>query len=138
MSPILQIPPELLQGILRLQILAAPVKDSRKTVRAVALVHRSWTPSARYLAFTSYCFIPKTDTEARATIELIKERLGEGSQRCGPCRSLYINASRIKSVDSVPYRIAELYKSMSQTLWSLEIRGPLRFSFISGPTRTIR
>lgn len=121
---ILLLPPELLEIILQLHIVAASPHERRKILQTAALVHRSWTPSVRYLAFTAFSFNPKNTAEAYAMLKLLKDR-----QR-GPCRSLYMNTTRMKNTGLPAFgrpQFAELYEVVAPTLWKLEVHSSLGY-----------
>ncbi|KAG8912177.1 hypothetical protein FRC00_005104, partial [Tulasnella sp. 408] len=130
---ILQLPPEILEEIIRVHLALTPGNHYLNAIKTLSLVHRSWLPRARYLAYVKVAFIPRSVDHATRMLEHLKLHLPpvptqsddfvltEQIQRAS-CRTLFIGIIKSETLDTDEIGF-QLFQLVGHSLRTLELRG---------------
>ncbi|KAG8901109.1 hypothetical protein FRC01_009923 [Tulasnella sp. 417] len=131
---ILNLPSDILEEIIRSHLALTPGNFYLHAIKTLALVHRSWLPTTRYLAYVKVAFIPKSIDHATRMLEHLKTRLPpppaahsdefvstEQTQRAS-CRTLFIKIVKVETIN-IDTAGLELFQLVGHSLQTLELRG---------------
>ncbi|KAG9046027.1 hypothetical protein FS837_005214 [Tulasnella sp. UAMH 9824] len=116
-SYILQLPPEILEEIIRVHLALAPGNYYLNAIKTLSLVHRSWLPSTRYLAYVKHLKTHLPPPPAHSG-----DFVPTGQSRRASCRTLFIGIIKSETLDT--YTIGfQLFQLVGHSLRTLELRG---------------
>ncbi|KAG8904723.1 hypothetical protein FRC01_008627, partial [Tulasnella sp. 417] len=130
---ILKLPSDVLEEIIRTHLALTPGNYYLNAIKTLSLVHRSWLPTTRYLAYVKVAFIPKSIPHAARMLGCLKMRLPsapvhsedfvptEQTQRAS-CRTLFIAIIGDEAYDAHKIGL-ELLQLVGHSLRTLELRG---------------
>ncbi|KIO31738.1 hypothetical protein M407DRAFT_217793 [Tulasnella calospora MUT 4182] len=119
--------------IIRTHLALTPGNYYLNAIKTLSLVHRSWLPTTRYLAYVKVAFIPKSMDHASRMLEHLKTHLPpapvhsddfvptQQSQRAS-CRTLFIGIIKVETYHAHAIGL-ELFQLMGHSLRTLELRG---------------
>ncbi|KAG9046026.1 hypothetical protein FS837_005213 [Tulasnella sp. UAMH 9824] len=131
---ILKLPSDILEEVIRVHLALTPGNYYLNAIKTLSLVHRSWLPTTRYLAYVKVAFIPKSINHAAQMLEHLKTNLPpaprahsdefvptQQSQRAS-CRTLFIRVIGDEAHNAHAVGL-ELFRLVGHSLRTLELRG---------------
>ncbi|KAG8912178.1 hypothetical protein FRC00_005105 [Tulasnella sp. 408] len=131
---ILKLPSDILEEIIRVHLALTPGNYYLGAIKTLSLVHPSWLPTTRYLAYVKVAFIPRSINHAARMLEHLKTHLPlapaarsddfvptEQSQRAS-CRTLFIKIIGDEAYNAHAIGL-ELFQLVGHSLRTLELRG---------------
>ncbi|KAG8972101.1 hypothetical protein FRC05_010393 [Tulasnella sp. 425] len=144
---ILNLPHDILEEIIRTHLALTSGNHYLNAIQILSLVHRSWLPTTRYLAYVKLAFIPRNVGHATRMLKHLKTYLPpapaahsddfiptEQIQRAS-CRTLFIGITPEETVEGRTV-VFELFQLVGHSLRTLELRG--RSGSFWKPTEALR
>ncbi|KAG8984799.1 hypothetical protein FRB90_005113 [Tulasnella sp. 427] len=131
---ILRLPPDILEEIIRVHLALTPGNFYSNSIKTLSLVHLSWLPTTRYLAYVKVSFIPKSMAHANRMLKHLEKVLPPPppvqSDDFVPvmqkvhayCKTLFVGLLKTESLECGGIGL-DLFRLVGHSVRTLELKG---------------